>query len=185
MPFRPSGLEKCGQQMKFVRQAIADSDADSLKGLLLSEGVNLKSVDQSVPAEVLNQASNAWNAGAGSHWVRIADGRHTCNLSVQLVDQISEEPGQQGLIEVNRDDEGNMSASVLIKRTCDDRPLSNLEIGAVLTHEIGHFLGLDDVTGNDFIMGEFDRSHLVLKPNPEEVAAIQELRKVISIRLAN
>jgi len=180
---RREGLAMCREQMGFVRRAVVNRDAATLEGLLLRDGVSIASPDATVSDAALRQAANAWNRALGLNIVRVASSGEEANVSICKVHGIGDRHEQEGLIEVDKAEDGYLFAEVSVDGEDNRHQLTDREIGAVVTHEIGHFLGLDDLPGRNRIMGEFDLHHLVVKPSPEEATAVLVLRSKIEQEL--
>ena len=164
------------EQWGLVQEARHNRDYATLAGLLIPNGVSVASTDGSISKVALEQAAAAWNSALGSKIVRIVNSVEEANMTVKLVNGIGDDHESQGDIEVFKTEDGVFSAEVLVDSHTGNRALSNREIGAVVTHEMGHFFGLDDLPGDREIMGEFDPSHLVIRPSKEEADAIRALQ---------
>lgn len=167
------------EQWRLVQEARRNHDYATLAGLLIPNGVSIASSDGSIPKVALEQAADAWNIALGARIVRVVNSVKDANMTVKLVNGIGDHHESQGDIEVFTTEGGVFSAEVLVDSQTGNRALSNREIGAVVTHEMGHFLGLDDLPGDNEIMGEFDPSHLVVRPSKEEADAIHTLQDAI------
>jgi hypothetical protein len=174
-----TGLAMCREQWGFVQRAVAAQDEYTLQGLLNKDGVHVFCPDESVSARSLVQAADAWNRALGRVVVEVVTSAEQANVVVQRVNGIAGCEDQQGLIEVDKNEQGRMFADVKIDANLGTFSLGDQAVGSVLTHELGHFLGLDDLEGSNQIMNEFDIDHLVLQPSPEEAQAVNLLMKAI------
>ena len=179
MPAIPDEVAMFREQWGIVQKARQERDCTTLKGLLIPNGVRIAVKDRSISRAGLLQAANAWNKALGANFVRVVDSVDEANMTVNLVDGIGEDHESQGDIEVFETGDGVFSAQVLVDVHSGNRSLTDREIGAVVTHELGHFLGLDDLPGDNQIMGEFDPDHLVVHPSNDEANAVLNLRNRI------
>ena len=160
--------------------ALNSGSSASIRGQLLVRGVTVGSKDGSISSRSLAQAIGAWNQSIPEQPFRLARADEVPDINVQKLVEIQEDIRLQGQIEIEMDVSGALRANIEISGSDRGQALSDVAIGAVLTHEMGHFVGLDDSLLPDAsgaaVMGDFDPDHLVLYPSPEEIEAVQALR---------
>ena len=174
----------CSEQCELIREAVRQSDVNGLRSLLSLDGVTVGSVDHSVSLQAMQQAAEEWNRALGSPHFRLSNPGEIPTVSVHKVNGITGNRDLQGLIEVDETDKGLVSAKVWVDRQCGGRDLTDREVGAVLTHELGHFLGLDDIPNGTGVMGEYDPKHIVVTPSQKEVRAVSALRDKVQNTIA-
>ena len=181
----PDETAKFHEQWMLVKHAEATRDLLTLRGMLLPHGVTLAAKNGEVSKAVLAVAAEAWNSALGFHIVTVVDSPNDANVTVSLVDGIDKDRASQGFINVYETEDGAMSADVQVDGFTGHRPLNDRERAAVITHELGHFLGLEDLPGEQQIMGEFDPNELVTRPSRGETEAILYLRNGIRTAIRN
>ena len=148
----------------------------------------MKSSDGTVSEACLKQATDAWNSGLNQTVFRLVENDSPADADVKMVEKIVPSDDLQGQIQALTAPDGKITAKVFVCRQNEGQALSSSEVGEVLTHELGHMIGLDDapdgVPAGEYIMSSFDPDHPVLRPSAEEVQAIEELRSRIKTQLS-
>jgi hypothetical protein len=184
---RPSNCYvRCTNVSSDGSEAIREHNVQELRWLLFPHGIAVGSTNGSISRAAISQAVAAWNVGIGIHILHPAKPSEIPDIQVEKVSKVDESDELQGQIEIQRLDNGKLAATVAISGVDSGKELSDTAVGAVLTHEIGHFLGLADAPDNapvgTCVMGEFDADHLALKPSGAEVRTVVQMR--IKIRAA-
>lgn len=150
------------------------------RAALLDHGVKI-AVDGGADAAPLRLATGRWNQALGEEVFQVVP---VADADI-VVEEISELGGdEQGQVdtEVKTSSNGaySLSGAIEVCDNCDGQLLGKLQIAEVLTHELGHVLGLDDDRAGGGIMGTFDPAHLVEGPSTAEVAAVLAFRSEAS-----
>lgn len=107
----------------------------------------------------------------------------TADVKVKFVDTV-DGPDGMGKVEAQRrywygkGHGAKLSGTILIRRTVGSRPIREDEASAVIAHELGHLLGLDDVPTPGPIMGPFVPGEPAEAPTKTEVASVKRLREL-------
>lgn len=72
-----------------------------------------------------------------------------------------------------------IKGTILIRDNVDGRQLDSSEKTAVIEHELGHVLGLDDDENPSHLMGPFVAGQPVDGPTEDEVETVQEFRSEV------
>ena len=163
-----------------AQSSLSSGSTHAIEEQLFLQGVTVGSKDQSVSVASLNQAIHAWNECISDHPFRLASPGEEASINVSKLADIQEASRLQGQIEIDASPSGHLKAKVEISDRDRGQLLSDTAIGAVLNHELGHFVGLDDSLESDSsgqeVMGDFDPEHLVLRPSAAEESTVRNLR---------
>jgi len=176
---RQDDLTVCSERWSLVQDGIRERDFATLRGMLLPGGIWIASPDGTVSRKSLEQAALVWNEALGASTVHLAAAGQTPTVTVRKVNGIGKAKDLQGLIEVDESDNGLYSAHVLVDARYGSHPLTDREVGAVITHELGHFLGLNDIPLGTGVMGEFDPTHVIVRPSIQEASAVLALQRTV------
>lgn len=121
------------------------------------------------PAE---SAIRAWNRALGREIFSLKGKGSSIRLEQVASLADGDEQGSSNIRISNLGSEALYTGSILVSSLYEKRLLTHSEKVAVLVHELGHVLGLED--SNKGVMGEFDPLNLRLNPTESEVRAIKE-----------
>lgn len=130
----------------------------------------------------LSEAVRTWNEAMPDVPLAVSVGRQKANVMVRWVDHIDSVGHIQGEIKASRKWTWgnriayNIRADISVKKTIEHRALSQDETTQVLTHEIGHLIGLDDVRETTGVMGPLIVGRPRMQPSPDEISALTEYR---------
>jgi hypothetical protein len=79
----------------------------------------------------------------------------------------------------------HVRGTILICEQVEGRSLNSREVSAVVEHELGHVLGLDDAPEPGQLMGPFVPGEPVDGPTDDEVAKVSDLRSMVRKDLAD
>ena len=169
-----------------------------LEGSLYSTGVRIAidahSLDprQMDQEEAVRQAFSKWSESLdGDFPIRLVGDSENYDVVIRFVDSIPEAGSHGlGLIKVRKNyrwsseaHEVSYSGSIQVVRAAAGGPLTPAETLDVVMHELGHLLGLADVSRTSDLMGPMVRGKPVLQPTKPEVDAVKDLRETIRRRI--
>jgi hypothetical protein len=182
------------QVLKFARIGEKGNTVRSLIGLramLLDGGITV-AVDPSIPKErqsdavvAIDLAVKHWNQWLGEKLFRYTSKVESANLKVSFANYLNRGFEQQCLGQINFKRElkispepstFTVSGSIQVIRRQDGNTLDSNQIGEVITHELGHMLGLDDTTNATGIMGTYE------KGKPRQLISREELESLVLYR---
>ena len=109
-----------------------------------------------------------------------------CLIKVNFVDHLSGDHETQGVITVSRsictslnNETYKLKAEISVLKWVGSRLLTEDEATEVISHELGHLVGLDDHTQKNGIMGPFVPGRPRLKLSWEEIEMLQNYRSAI------
>ncbi len=107
-------------------------------------------------------------------------------LVVKFVDSVPNRAHAQGMIDAKRQyrwshtvHEYRVYGTMYIVRKTGERLLSRDEVGLVVAHELGHLLGLGDVSDPNMLMGPFYAGKRQTGPTADERTYVQDFRAVL------
>lgn len=168
----------------------AERDGQSLKALALTlSAVNLDPIRirlDDTAAELqtpLSEAVSVWNTALGEPAFLQVRSTAEADFVVVFLGE-AEYPGHAGRAEIQfryrisaAGMETERKGTIRVARSVHGAPLSEREKVTVLLHEMGHVLGLDDVSDRGALMAPLNRQNPARGPTPEEVATVLELRQ--------
>jgi len=127
-------------------------------------------------AEV-ERAAETWNDSLGTVVFRVVrDG--DADLRVRTVSVLDGE--DQGEVDTDLELLGaghyRLTGDISICDQKGSQPITSKEFTAVVLHELGHVLGLDDCPNGNGAMADFDPTHLILHPSEAEVTLVKSIR---------
>ena len=181
-----------------------------LKGVVYPDGVTIKIDESTIPDGRRNEAYNAtaaslktWQAALnGDSPLQLVGANEKADVVIQFTNAIPAESADSlGLIQLKKEYRWNNSqhelgvnGTIHVMKSFNGKPLKYEEWNEVICHELGHLLGLDDVSENGKLMGPLRFGMPVLTPATNEVDAVKTLRQAArqriiqierSLRLAN
>ncbi|RYG41991.1 hypothetical protein EON79_19780 [bacterium] len=174
-----------------THRALVKAAAFRAKGQISAEAALLEGVrlgrtrvvaEDAEAAKAVEEGVAIWRAALpDSPFVAVSSG--AAEVKVRFVDFV-EGPEGMGRVEARRDywfgggHGSKLTGSIVIRRTVGARPIRADEAAAVLAHELGHLLGLDDVTEVGPIMGPLLPGSPTVVPTKAEVDSILHLREL-------
>lgn len=186
-PHRPAKLkEMCGearQHLGEARRAVRDGRTEEarsiVRDLLLDGGATVGSHDPRVTRAILDGAIGRWQKPL-KETIFASTGDAAPEIEVRLASQIDGVDDVQGEVEfkdeVSDDGQPHVGAIIRVRDNVDGRPIKANEMTTVITHELGHVLGLEDDPGGEGIMAEFDPADPDIWPSTAEVTNVERLR---------
>ncbi|MCB0825461.1 MAG: matrixin family metalloprotease [Armatimonadetes bacterium] len=170
-----------------------------LKGVVYPEGVTVKIDESSIPDGRRNEAYNAtaasiktWQAVlSGDSPLQFVGANEEADIVIQFTNSIPADSADcLGLIQLKKEYRWNnwqhelgVSGTIHVMKSFNGKPLKYEEWNEVICHELGHLLGLDDVTENGKLMGPLRFGKPVLAPATNEVDAVKTLRQAARQRI--
>jgi hypothetical protein len=156
-----------------------------LSCLLMSGGVTIGMEWPGAMSGTVEHAVQVWQSRLDDCPFRYVDGAKA-DIRVRFVDEIPAGGDVQGQIKVQRTLRwGSHGAGyrlkgwIMVRQNVDGRPLTQPEIAAVVEHELGHLLGLDDDDRVGMLMGPFAAGEPVDGPTIEEVVKVAAFRTAV------
>lgn len=159
-----------------------------LESILLSKPVTIGVSYQTLPSgargfvEGVKQAVDEWGKHLPNSPFRFTDSDRS-DVVVRFVEKVPENDELQGYIEARYEynwsessHDCRVTASLYVASRCERRLLTQSEVAQIVTHELGHLLGLSDSTEPRRLMGPFNPAEPCLSPTPAELAAIVQFR---------
>ncbi len=113
------------------------------------------------------------------------------DIKVRFVDDIQSGGDVQGQVQLQRyvrwgsgGASYHLKGTILVRDNVEGRRLSSSEVAAVVEHELGHVLGLDDADQTGELMGPFVPGEPMDGPTDEEVAKVASFRSTVRRTLA-
>lgn len=162
-----------------------------LKGLVYPKGVTVK-IDAHAAGSKADTLQSALKRSIDT-WQRHLDGdsplvlmqpHQKAEVNVVFTAKIPDAtPDALGLIDLKKEYRWNksrheveVSGTIYVLDTWNGRALTQVEMIEVLTHELGHLLGLADVPGHGVLMGPMMMGKPILEPKPHERIAVLSMR---------
>lgn len=106
------------------------------------------------------------------------------DITVRFVESVPGKEELQGFIEARYEynwtessHSCRVSASLYVSSRCERRLLTQSEVAQIVTHELGHILGLSDSNEARRLMGPFNPAEPCLTPTTEELVAVRKFRE--------
>ncbi len=165
--------------------------AAMIKGLLL--GTVTIGIDKSTlpPKDFefqdgIRNAVDIWNAQMDESPFRLVKGDQKPDILVRFVDRIDDADHAQGLIQAERHffwkgstATARTDGTVSIRSTSLGQLMSEDEVTRVMTHELGHLLGLDDDHDGTGAMSDFVPGPGIRTPSRQEVEDVLQFRSML------
>ena len=138
-----------------------------------------------VAQTALNRAAHTWSIKLeGDSPILVVDPKTKADIKIVLTDKIPKSSHDTlGLIDLKKEyrwnnvrHEVHNKGTIYVMRTWNGRPLTEDQMTEIITHELGHLLGLADVSDTNMLMGPMVPGQTLLAPRPNEIKAIQTLR---------
>jgi hypothetical protein len=131
-----------------------------------------------------------WNAALGEPVFKLAPSSVTADVVVRFVSKVKNENHAQGLVQAQRhfywkggESGAKLTATIQIRDNVGRRYMKDTEVARVMGHELGHLLGLADISDGSGLMGEFIAGRGVDRPSDEELEAVTEFRNMVRTAL--
>jgi len=148
----------------------------------LDGGITLGASD--LHAAEVARAAEAWNESIGTKVFRVVRGGDP-DLQVRAVSVL--EGDDQGEVDTDLElpgaDHYRLTGGISICGLDHGVPLTADEFTAVVVHELGHVLGLDDCSNGSGAMGDYDAAHLALRPSADEVSLVKSIRAEMLLQI--
>jgi hypothetical protein len=175
-----------------LHSAIADAESGnrgraeaSLASLLMAKGVTIGMEYPGAMAGAVEHGIRVWRSRLEDCPFRFVTGSKA-DVKIKFVDAISSEGDVQGQIRVRRlfrwgsgGPSYRVEGAILVCRYVEGRALSQPEVAAVVEHELGHLLGLDDDERPGMLMGPFVAGEPVDGPSEQEVDKVADFRSAV------
>lgn len=162
-----------------------------LKALLMSEPVTVSLDRSSLPddaeelADALPDAIRIWSDALPDSPFRSADGSKA-NVTIKFVREMRDLPSAQGDIQAQRDffwsridHSYKINATIRVVYRTGRRTVTGQEASGIIAHELGHLIGLDDVSEDEGLMGYFVAGRPKTRVEPEEIETAVAFRKML------
>jgi hypothetical protein len=167
-----------------------------LEALILAQPVTVGIDESNIPRDApelrdtLDKALAMWNeALPDSPFVPAEPGKKP-QVLVKFVSRMSDLPSAQGDIQAQRDFywgrndySYKISATIRVVYRTGRRSITQAEASGIIAHELGHLIGLDDVTEDDCLMGYFIPGKPKTRVEPEEVEAALTFRRMVKEKI--
>lgn len=168
-----------------------------LDGMLMSAPISVGIDPTTLPKEPndflagVKGGIQLWESALKDSPFRFSSFGESPMLVVKFVDHVKNSGDVQGMIQARREFSWNsrtyqskVSGTIFVVHKTGGRYLNRDEVVEVVAHELGHLFGLDDLTGNEGLMGAFVGG----EPRPFMVAAerdvVVEFRKLLRDKMA-
>ncbi|CAN5366020.1 hypothetical protein BH11ARM2_BH11ARM2_35950 [soil metagenome] len=180
-PWHPETYRALAQAAAFRAKGQLSAEAALLEGVRLGRTRVAVEGNDPLLARALDEGIAIWRAVLpDAPFVASSDG--TAEVKLRFVDSV-DGPDGMGKVEARRrywygkGHGAKLSGTILVRRTVGARPIRESEASAVIAHELGHLLGLDDVATPGPIMGPFVPGDPAEAPTKAEVASVKRLRE--------
>ena len=185
------------EAMSTYRRAVEESSKNRPKATALLRGLLLSTVVVGIDRSSLAGGDYDWEDGvlAGLNvWSNALDDSpflmakegEKADIVIKFVDKINDSNHAQGLVKAQRHFywQGNqsgarVSGTIFVRSNVGRRWISGDEISRVVSHELGHLLGLDDDRNGDGIMGDFVAGRGHKQPSRNELDSVLDFRKMV------
>jgi hypothetical protein len=161
-----------------------------LKAMIHDQGVTLGTVQSKGDLQqladfdlALRGASRIWNQKLGQRIFEVNNSNPA--IRIKLVGHLPNQSACLGCMNYKRVIRSSangpiytLDGTIDVVRTHQGRYLSRLELQEVLTHELGHLLGLED-SATPGIMAEFDALKLAFEPSVTEIESLAIYRGIV------
>ncbi|MCH8979348.1 MAG: matrixin family metalloprotease [Armatimonadetes bacterium] len=185
-----------------AEMAIAEGDYELAlalyEGSLYPTGITFAIDRSSLYADTDWQANAVYLALAtwfkaldGDFPVNFVDGMEDADMVLSFVDEIDVAgPDPLGLIRLRKRyrwndvrHEVSFDGTIQIVRQASGGRMTDAETVDVVMHELGHLLGLADVSRAGYLMGPMNRGEPIERPTDREVEDVRELRALLRQRI--
>ena len=162
-----------------------------LRGLLLANvaiGIDATTVPDGHDdwAEAVREGIGVWSEAIEDSPFELARQGERPSIVVKFVSEIDGDDDLQGLVRAQRhfywkdgQSGGRVDGVILVRKVSGRRLLTAAEVSRVVTHELGHILGLDDDPDGPGVMADFEPGPGIRSPSNDEVSAIQDFRGML------
>jgi hypothetical protein len=179
---------------KITRYAETGKTALALGGLYalsLQEGVMITDLESSLSEDrrvAISKSISNWNSWLGSPLFGVSSSQPSAKLTIRVVDKFpaggkSEVMGKISIERkfgtVKSEPFFSVDATIWILNRHEGNRLNDAEFEEILSHEIGHLLGLRDHNSTEGLMGKFVYGRPRTKISEEELFAIRRYRSTL------
>lgn len=187
----PSFAQTLNNAEDAYRQGEVHKALAMLKGIVYPNGVTIKLDANSTGSKTekvnsaLKRSIHTWQRKLdGASPIQLVGPTREADITVVLTDKIPASTHDAlGLIDLKKEYRWNQSrhevsnkGTIYVMRNWVGQELTEVQMTEVLTHELGHLLGLADVDTAGPLMGPMVMGKYVLEPQPHELRAVQRLR---------
>ncbi len=190
-----------------LRQAVNDAEKGNkqkavavMKGLLMSTvtvGIDRSTLpsDRRASSDFeygVQTGIDTWNSAMEDSPFVAQRQNEKPDVIVKFVDSIETGDHAQGMIRAQRNifwsgktSSSRLSGTIYVRINVGRRRLTEDEVGRIVTHELGHLLGLDDDHDGRGVMGDFGPGRGNPLPSRSELNAVRAFRDSIKTALRN
>ncbi len=187
VPFETQSIDALRNAKKVLRKGDFGRGLATLDSLLFRDGV---SVALEAPNDLdasVERGLEVWNEQLGEKTFHFVPAGESADVRVKFVRSLDAEGADvQGMVEASRelswsdrDRSYKLRATIFVRDNIDGRPLRADETVSVVAHEVGHLLGLADVSSRDRLMGPLVIGYPHAGPTRDESAAVRSFRSSI------
>ena len=181
-------LDSANRQADHGERSRAKADLDCL---LMPYGITIGMETSGAMAQAVEKGVRVWSErlpGCPFHFTTDPDAA----IKVRFVDEIQQGGDVQGELHIHRyvrwghgTASYHVTGTIQVRDNADGHPLRSSEVSAVVEHELGHLLGLDDESEAGVLMGPFVPGHPVEGPTDEEVSMVENFRADVRRAIAD
>lgn len=165
----PASLKLAAQAGAYRASGAPQMAAPLEKVLGISHAIPIQISGSPEQQAAARRAISTWNSALGRQAL-VEDPQASLKLQFKQRLQVRDELGRTNYRYSLSGGDWQRVGEIFISTTLDGKNLKPSQIQAIILHELGHVLGLED--GGEGCMNEFDPRRPVLAPSSEEVATL-------------